>query len=449
MASTRSRLAGRARCSAPVAVACALLLAVSCSTPPPIAPPPTGPLAIPSGDLPVMLIGQAYSFQLQATGATGTVHWSVTSGSLPPGITLTDGGMLAGTIPNQVPPIPNGFVSLFLQVEAIDDTGTASRLLAPLILDPSIVDGGIRTSNAPLPDGTQVLVGVSADGIAPAPCSPCGTWLGRYEADGSLSHVSTFGIQDLAGLSPVDLVTRDATRALMSSATSVSIVDAVTGATVRTIPVPAGFTLNFPSISPDGTYVMMTSAPGVDPGGETRIFRASDGSFVRSVPISGTTVWSPDSTAFFFTSGIPIANDGSIEVKSPESPSGDRTLPSPAPGASCLPVDWSVTNRILSLCSLGYLQTLITLSGIDGADHHVILPFPTQGPSLPWLLNGGFSPSGTHVVFGLATAHFPGPAHLTDATLMMAPDADGPALSELADLTDDGFVVGSVPAAWR
>ncbi|MEU4534404.1 Ig domain-containing protein [Streptosporangium sp. NPDC023825] len=48
--------------------------------------------APPGGDIPA-----AYSHQLTITGATAPVTWSVASGTLPTGITLSSAGLLAGT----------------------------------------------------------------------------------------------------------------------------------------------------------------------------------------------------------------------------------------------------------------------------------------------------------------------------------------------------------------
>jgi large repetitive protein len=50
--------------------------------------------AAPPASLPV---GVAFSHQFTSTGGTAPVTWSVTNGSLPPGLTLSAGGLLSGT----------------------------------------------------------------------------------------------------------------------------------------------------------------------------------------------------------------------------------------------------------------------------------------------------------------------------------------------------------------
>src|SRR5581483_7470347 len=51
-------------------------------------------IAITSGELPVGVVNQPYSFTFTATGG-GTLNWTATG--LPPGLTLTNGGVLSGT----------------------------------------------------------------------------------------------------------------------------------------------------------------------------------------------------------------------------------------------------------------------------------------------------------------------------------------------------------------
>jgi hypothetical protein len=65
-----------------------------CSVPP-AAPCPTITLAPPT--LPVGRVGVAYSQQITASGGTGSYTFSVVSGTLPAGLTLTAGGLLSGT----------------------------------------------------------------------------------------------------------------------------------------------------------------------------------------------------------------------------------------------------------------------------------------------------------------------------------------------------------------
>jgi len=83
-------------------------------------PPPPG-LSITTTSLPGGSVGVAYHTILAATGAQGAVQWTVTSGSLPPGLTLASTGACAGT------PTANGVFSF--DVRAADDVTTATATL--------------------------------------------------------------------------------------------------------------------------------------------------------------------------------------------------------------------------------------------------------------------------------------------------------------------------------
>lgn len=56
-----------------------------------------GQLAITTGGLPAATVNKAYSQQLAAAGGTTPYTWSIASGALPAGLTLSAGGVLSGT----------------------------------------------------------------------------------------------------------------------------------------------------------------------------------------------------------------------------------------------------------------------------------------------------------------------------------------------------------------
>jgi len=56
----------------------------------------TAPLQISTSQIAEPVLGQAFTFQFQASGGNAPYTWAVTSGSLPPGFTLSPGGMLSG-----------------------------------------------------------------------------------------------------------------------------------------------------------------------------------------------------------------------------------------------------------------------------------------------------------------------------------------------------------------
>lgn len=55
------------------------------------------PLAITTGSLPAGVVGTAYSQTFAGTGGLSPYTWTSTGGTLPPGLTLSSGGVLSGT----------------------------------------------------------------------------------------------------------------------------------------------------------------------------------------------------------------------------------------------------------------------------------------------------------------------------------------------------------------
>ncbi len=87
-------------------------------------------LAISTLSLPSGAAGTAYSQSLQAVNSNGGLSWSVMGGSLPPGLTLSTAGVLAGL------PAQTGDYSFTVQVK--DSTGlTANQMYSVYIAGPS------------------------------------------------------------------------------------------------------------------------------------------------------------------------------------------------------------------------------------------------------------------------------------------------------------------------
>ena len=83
-------------------------------------PPPPPPLEITSqAELPVGLAGTPYSIALTATGGTGAYHWTITSGALPAGLTLSPTGTISGT-----PAAAGGATA---QIQVADDAGVVAQ----------------------------------------------------------------------------------------------------------------------------------------------------------------------------------------------------------------------------------------------------------------------------------------------------------------------------------
>ncbi len=81
-------------------------------------------LAVSTPSIPDAVRGESYSFQLQAEDGTGTNVWSITSGALPCGLSLSSGGVISGT-----PSCSNGNTITFQVQDAAATTATANLTL--------------------------------------------------------------------------------------------------------------------------------------------------------------------------------------------------------------------------------------------------------------------------------------------------------------------------------
>jgi len=142
---------------------------------------PEGPSI--TGDAPGGSIGQAYSFSYTVTGGTGAKRVTLRSGTLPPGVTLSQTGVLSGT------PTESGSFSFV--VRATDENGLFDDLGDQIgIVLPMILSANLGVSNA--------FIIPSADGVdwdsAPINSDPANKfWLlgiegGRYFGNGSGSN---------------------------------------------------------------------------------------------------------------------------------------------------------------------------------------------------------------------------------------------------------------------
>lgn len=92
--------------------------------------PPAVPVVVLPETLPTALVGAPYTHVVTATGGTGPHTFAVTSGSLPPGVTLASGGTFSGT------PTSAGSASFAVTAtDALAATGTRSYTIA--ITDPT------------------------------------------------------------------------------------------------------------------------------------------------------------------------------------------------------------------------------------------------------------------------------------------------------------------------
>jgi hypothetical protein len=80
--------------------------------------------------LPAGTIGVAYRQQISATGGTGSYVFTVSSGTLPAGLTLTSGGLLSGT--------PTTLVSSTVVIQATDGSGCPGVITYTIAINSSV-----------------------------------------------------------------------------------------------------------------------------------------------------------------------------------------------------------------------------------------------------------------------------------------------------------------------
>jgi hypothetical protein len=114
----------------------------------------THPLAITTtGNLPVVFVGDGYNQQLQSSGGTAPITWSLAPGSTaPPGLQLSTSGVLSGT-----PTQPGSFNFTVQAVDSLGDKATQPLVFTAQLHNPppnqGTLGGGV-VGMASIPNGT-------------------------------------------------------------------------------------------------------------------------------------------------------------------------------------------------------------------------------------------------------------------------------------------------------
>jgi Putative Ig domain len=173
-------------------------------------------LAISTTSLTAATQGSAYSFTLAATGGTTPYSWSIISGSLPTGLTLSGAGSIAGA------PSQSGTFNFTVQVK--DSESTPQTRTQPLSLTVNAAPLNITTTT--LPAGT-VGTAYNASFAATGGVSPY-TWSvlsGSLPAGLSLSGAGAVsGTPSAAGTASFQVQVKDSTGATNSAGFSINVV---------------------------------------------------------------------------------------------------------------------------------------------------------------------------------------------------------------------------------
>jgi hypothetical protein len=95
----------------------------------------TSLISITTTSLPSGEIGAAYSFKLSGSGGTGTYVWTLSTGALPTGLTLSSRGVISGT------PSAAGSQAVTLELSDADDDTTTAAFTLSITAAPAITSG--------------------------------------------------------------------------------------------------------------------------------------------------------------------------------------------------------------------------------------------------------------------------------------------------------------------
>ncbi len=340
------------------------------------------PLTIDQASLPAGVFETPYSSTLTTSGGSGSpATWSITSGALPDGLSLSP---TAGVIEG-VPTSPGTFE---FEVSAQSSGDTASRPLSirvvpPIVIDTAQIPGraacapGLTTLTASGGSGSGQGWSVAAGALPPGwVLSAGGRLYGRSDAAGA--HTFTLRVTDDAG------ATDERTYAV----------------TLTSSPQVPTYAI-FQHAVGSGGEVSRVNACRTAQGAPTRLSPAGP-----STARWGDPVLSPDGTKVgFFVDPTTSGNFGAYVVSTTlPSPTPTNLLPAPA---RTFDMAWSPDSSRLAFAVLWTSTMENNLRLVD------VTPTGTLGPGSTTFTNAGgvrdlfFSPDSSRVVFGVTTTSSP------------------------------------------
>lgn len=330
------------------------------------------PLAIRTWALPAITVGAAYTAGLVATSGTGPYSWSVTSGTLPPGMTLTSAtGQISGT------PTAGGAFPVEIQVQ---DSATPSqsaslslRIFGFEIITQSLPAGIVGAAyNASLDaaNGTRPYSWDVISGFLP-------TGLTLASATGQISGTPT-----AAGTFPVTVRAVDNSTLLQMARASFNITVSRLGITTQSLPagmVGAAYNASLIATNGTGPYSWSVTS-GTLPAGLTL---ASTGQISGTPTAAGTfavTIQAQDSSTLLQSASASFniivalsAGSGTLTVaNAPASVGGSFVA--------------RLTSSVVQGCCTAFLkwqETSITVAtivgGIESLDLRFVFDHPTPG----------------------------------------------------------------------
>ena len=185
-----------------------------------------------SGNPPAGVVGKPYNSMLTASGGTGPYTFTVASGALPAGVTLSNAGLISGT------PTAAGNSTFTAQVQ--DASGTTAATTLNLAIAPAA--GGIVITTGTLPNGNvgtpyTNTIAVTG-GTAPYSCSIVGGSLPSGLTLGASCVVS--GTPTTPGISSISVRATDSSNPANTTTGAVGITITAGSPTLTTTTLPTG-----------------------------------------------------------------------------------------------------------------------------------------------------------------------------------------------------------------
>jgi hypothetical protein len=268
------------------------------------------PLSVTTSSLPGATVGSSYSQTLSGTGGKASYTWSLSSGSLPAGLTLSSGGTISGT------PTTSGSQSFTVamtdansqsvtQALSISVAATTTTTSPPATTTTSTTTTTIAVTTAPPPSGivstalgTPVSVAVSSTAVATDTLSSAGSTASVTIPAGALpagTAVSLYPVTDTSSL--VSQVPANSTY-VVAFAISWKAPDGTSPAATS----PITLTVSNPAIKAGDTIYIVTShgltavGTAVADGTATITFTSDPVFLIASPAAATTTTTSPTTT---------------------------------------------------------------------------------------------------------------------------------------------------------
>jgi hypothetical protein len=359
--------------------------------------------------LPYGIVGSAYSQTLTATG-TAPITWSLDSGSLPAGLSLSPSGVISGT--PTAAALSQNFTPFVVKASNSAGSDVESLTIDVFIEAPPGFSPPDPTGN-PLPEGAAILFGHTPPTMSLPPPPPGPLPMFQYLADGTVRQAAVL-TDTFSGRGPTKpnfsleeysftgggSYSRDARRSARFNAGSLELWEGAPQAPtlVHTYSVPSS--MDRVLMSPNGDYIAVTGEAGLTT--EVRIYSATAPySLVRSVTYDMiqptgpyTLVWSPDSTRLVVNLH-PVSGLMFVRIIGVTSPALDL---SPSAYNGCTATAFLAGGRLALFCVTPLdLSISIVTGSLDGSTTQVVYKYPLDpfGSYFAFVTAG--SPSGAYL----------------------------------------------------